>query len=97
MLQYEQIDVSAGIDINKASLSKECEFCHYSFFKDVGFRFKEHVCNECHDLLMTGYEFKKNVILSAKGTAFNCILWGISKDETFNWLNNSVLEDKGVL
>ena len=39
MLQYEKINVSEGIDVNKTSASKECELCHYSFFKDVGFKF----------------------------------------------------------
>ena len=50
MLQYENIDASEGIDGNKTSPSKECELCHYWFFKDVGFKFEEHVCNRCHDL-----------------------------------------------
>ena len=35
MLQYERIDVSEGIGVNKTSASKECEVCHYWFFKDV--------------------------------------------------------------
>ena len=51
MLHYKKNDASEGIDINKTSLSKECELCHYWFFKDVGFKSKEHVCNGCHDLL----------------------------------------------
>ena len=50
MLKYEKNDASEGIDINKTSLSKECEPCHYWFFTDVGFKFEEHVCNGCHDL-----------------------------------------------
>ena len=29
MLQYEKIDVSEGIDVNKTSASKECEPCHF--------------------------------------------------------------------
>ena len=29
MLQYQKIDISEGIDINKTSASKECELCHY--------------------------------------------------------------------
>ena len=29
MLQYEKIDASEEIDVNKTSLSKECELCHY--------------------------------------------------------------------
>ena len=29
MLYYDRIDVSEGIDINKASASKECDIFHY--------------------------------------------------------------------
>ena len=47
MLQYEKIDVLEGIDVNKTSASKECKLCHYSFFKDIGFKFEAHVCNRC--------------------------------------------------
>ena len=43
------------------------------------------------------YELKNIVKLNVKGVDFRCILWGISRDEAVNWLNNSVLEDKGVL
>ena len=32
-----------------------------------------------------------------KGVGFRCILWDISRDEAVKRLNNSVLEDKGVL
>ena len=59
MLRYQKIDVSEGIDANKTSASKECELCHYWFFKDIGFKFEEHVCNKCHDLLRIAYFFKK--------------------------------------
>ena len=92
-----KIDASEGIDVNKTSLSKECELCHYCFFKDVGFKFEEHVCNKYHDLLTMAYGLENISILSAKGAAFRCILWGISRNEGLRRLSNSVLEDKGVL
>ena len=76
-LQYEKIDASEGIDVNKTSTSKECELFHYWFFKDVVFKSEEHVCNGCHDLLMAAYLLENIVILSAKGATFRCILWGI--------------------
>ena len=50
MLQYEKIDVSEGIDVNKISASKVCELCHYCFLKDIGFKFEEDICNKYHDL-----------------------------------------------
>ena len=97
MLQYQKIDVSEGIDVNKTIASKECELCHYWFFKDVGFKFEEHVCNKCHDLLTIAYSLKDIAILNAKGATFRCILMGISKNEGLKRLNNSVTYDKGVL
>ena len=50
MLQYGRVNVSEGIDVNKTSSSKECELYHYWFFKDIGFKVEEHVCNRYHDL-----------------------------------------------
>ena len=29
MLEYERIDISDRIDVNKTNLSKECDICHY--------------------------------------------------------------------
>ena len=97
MLQYQKIDASEGTDVNKTSASEECEFCHYWFFKDVGFKFEKHVCNGCHDLLTMAYSLKNIAILSAKGATFICLLMGSSKNEELKKLNNSVTYDRGVL
>ena len=29
MLEYDRIDISEGIDVNKTNASKECDICHY--------------------------------------------------------------------
>ena len=47
--------------------------------------------------LETAYKLKNIAILNVKGIDFRCILWGISRNEAVNRLNNSVLENKGVL
>ena len=47
--------------------------------------------------MYSAYELKNIGILNIKGVDFRCVLWDISRDETVNRLNNSVLEDKGVL
>ena len=90
MLRYQKIDVSEGNDVNKTNASKECELCHYWFFKDIGFKFEEHVCNKCHDLLTMAYYLKNIAILISKGATFRCILMGISKNAGLKRLNNSV-------
>ena len=95
MLQYQKIDVSEGIDVNKTSASKECELCHYWFFKDIGFKFEEHVCNGCHYVLTTGYSLKNIANLGAKDD-YRCILIRTGKKASRK-LNNSVTRDRGVL
>ena len=97
VLQYEKIDVSDGIDVNKTSALEECELCHYWFFKDIGFRFEDHVCNRCHNLLTTAHSLKHTAILSSKGATFRCLLMGTSKNEALKKLNNSVTYDRGAL
>ena len=81
MLQYERIDASEGIDVNKTKPSKECKLFHYWFFKDIGFKFEEHVCNRCHDLLTMAHSLKNIAILNTKGATFRCLLMGISENE----------------
>ena len=97
MLRYQKINVSEGIGVNKTSASKECELCHFWFFKDIEFKFEEHVCNRCNDLLTIAYSLKDIAILNAKGNTFRFILMGISKNEALKRLNNSATYDRGVL
>ena len=97
ILQEQKIDASEEINVNKTSASKECKLCHYWFFKDVGFKFEEHVCNGCRDLLTMADSLKNIVILSAKGATFRYLLMGISKNETLKKIDNSVTYDTGVL
>ena len=51
MLEYDRIDISERIDVNKTSLSKECDIFRYWYFKDVGFKYENYLCNGCHDLM----------------------------------------------
>ena len=46
---------------------------------------------------MTAYELKNIAIFNVKSVDYRYILWGISKNDAINRLNNSVLEKKGVL
>ena len=79
MLRYQKTDISEGIDVNKTNASKKCEVCHYWFFKNIGFKFQEHVCNKCHNLLIIAYSLKDIAILNAKGNTSRCILIVIRK------------------
>ena len=91
----EKNDISEGIDIDKTSLSREFMICHYWYFKDLEFKFKSNICNQC----CVGCIFSKSKrieMLNVKGVDYRCILCVISRNKAVNALNNSVLEDKGV-
>ena len=41
MLYFDRINVSAGIDANNTSASKECGICHYLYFLNYSLRFNQ--------------------------------------------------------
>ena len=53
-------------------------------FKYVGFKFEEHVCKGCHDLLTMASSLRNIPILSAKGDTLRCLLMDISKYEALS-------------
>ena len=49
MLEYDRIDISEGIGINKTNVSKECDICYYSYFLDKNFKYEQYLCDVCYD------------------------------------------------
>ena len=70
MLEYDGIDISEGIDINKASKSKECKIKHYWYFKDIGFKYEPNLCNGCHGLMQKVMNFNDVAIVCVKRSAY---------------------------
>ena len=98
MLEYDRIDISEGIDVNKTNLSKECDICHYWYFKDIGFKYELYLCNGCHDLTQKAMSFNNIAIVYVKGNAYIIHFWYMSKDGAINIMNGFILTDKmGVL
>ena len=98
MLEYDRIDISEGIDVNKTSASKECDICHYWYFKDIGFKYEKYLCNGCHDLMQKAMSFNNVAIFYVKGSAYRIHFGYLSKDDAINIINGSNLIDKmGVL
>ena len=96
MLEYDRIDISEGIDVDKISSSKECDICRFSYFKDIGFNYEPYLCNGCHNLMQKDLSFNNAAFVYVKGSAY--IFWYMSIDDAINIMNNSNLADKrGVL
>ena len=42
---------------------------------------------------MMAYELKNTAMLNAKGIDYRCVLWGVTKNDGINMLDNSKLDD----
>ena len=94
MLEYDRIDISEGIDMNKTSSSKECDICHYWYFLDKNFDYEPYLCNGCHDLMQKAMGVKNVAIIYIKGNDYRIHFWYMSKDEGTSIMHNSSLNEK---
>ena len=49
ILEYDRIDISEEININKTNASEECDICHYWYFLDKNFKYEPYICNGCYN------------------------------------------------
>ena len=70
MLEYDAIDITEGICINKTNASNECDICHYWYFLDKNFRYESYLCNGCHNLMQKAINFNDVPIVSIKGSDY---------------------------
>ena len=97
MLEYNRIDVSEGVDVNKTNASKECDIYYYWYFKDIDFKYEQHLCNVSHDLMQKATNFNDATIISVKGSDYRIYFWYMSKYNAINIKKNSNLNEKNEL
>ena len=88
MLEYDRIDISAGIGINKTKTSKECDISYYCYFLDK--IFQPYLCNGCHDLMKKAMNLNHVAIVSIKGHNYRTHFWYMSKDDAISIINKKV-------
>ena len=50
MLEYDRIDISEGIDINKCEETSARCLCNFYYFFDKSFSYGPFLCNGCYDM-----------------------------------------------
>ena len=54
MLEYDRINISEGIDINKfEETSRECSLCKFYYFLDKNFKYGPYLCDGCYMFMKT--------------------------------------------
>ena len=95
MLFYNKISESEGIDANHTGLdtSKECNICHFYFFKDRNFLYQSLVCSGCHGASVHAISLMDFKIISVKNKTYR-IISNLLYDESCHLLESSNLTDK---
>ena len=94
MLEYDRIDISEGIDLNKSDKSKECDICHYWYFLDKNVKYEPYLCNGCHDLMQKAMNFNDVAIVSIKENDYRIHFWYLSKSDAISIRHSSNLNEK---
>ena len=72
MLEYDRIDISEGIDIDKTNKSKECMLCHYWYFLHKHFSYGPYLCDSCY-MTQKSIDSKNIDIVYLNGNAYRFI------------------------
>ena len=98
MLEYDRIDISEGIDINKTNKSKECMLCHYWYFLDKNFSYGPYLCDGCYNIMQKSMDFKNIAIVYVKRSAHRIRFWYMSKRKAISLMTKSnVIEKMSIL
>ena len=97
MLEYEKVDISEGIDVNKSSNSKVYSICQFRYIIDKNFNYEPYLCNGCHGMSIKVVNIKNLALIYSKGNAYKVNFAFMSISDATKLLNNSDLNNKGVL
>ena len=94
MLEYNRIDISEGIDVDKTNKSKECMLFHYCYFLDKNFSYGPYLCDGYYNIMEKPIDFKNIAIAYIKGSAYRIHFQYMNKHKAKILMTNSNLIDK---
>ena len=99
MLEYDRIDISEGIDINKCEeTSKKCSLCKFYYFLDKNFSYSSFLCNGCYDMSLKAISMQNLPIINHNGNHYRVNFVFISKKDAYNLIEYAIIiGKKGIL
>ena len=99
MLEYDRIDISEGIDVNKNKyISKKCSLCKFYYFLDKNFNYGPYLCDGCYDMSLKALSMKNLTIINYNGNHYRVNFAFMSKKDAFNLIKNAlIMGGKGTL
>ena len=99
MLEYDRIDISEGIDIEKCKeTSKECSLCKFYYFLDKNFSYGPYLCDGCNDMSMKAVSMQNLTVINHNGNYYHVIFAFMTKKDAYNLIKNAIIMgEKGIL
>ena len=95
MLEYERIDISEGIDINKCEeTSRRCSLCKFYYFLDTNFSYGSFLCNGCYYMSLKALSMQNLAIINHNGNHYRVNFAFIIEKEAYNLIQNATIIDK---
>ena len=94
IIEYDEIDISEGIDINKTNESKECMYCNYWYFLNKNFSCGPYLCYGCYNIVQKSNSFKNIAIVHVKKNVCRIYFLVMNKHKAKKLMKNSNLIDK---
>ena len=85
MLEYDRIDLSEGIDVNKCKdTSRKCSLCQYYYFVFKNFNYQRYICDGCHDISTKAIRMQNIAIIYHDGHSYRVNFAFMSRNDAFN-------------
>ena len=99
MLEYDRIDISEGIDINKCEeASRECSLFKFYYFLHKNFKYRPYLRDGCYDMSMKAVRIQNLTIINQNGNYYRVIFAFISKKDAHGLIKNAIIMgEKGTL
>ena len=98
MLEYNRIDLSESIDVNKCEDAlRKCNLCQYYYFVFENFNYQRYLCDGCHDMSVKALSMQPLThltIIYHNGHDYRVNFMFMSKNDAFNLIKNSIIIDK---
>ena len=90
MLEYNRINISESIDINKCEeTSRECSLCKFYYFLGKNFKYGPYLCHRCYNTSMKVVSTQNLTIINHNGNYYRVIFAFISKKNAYNLIKNT--------
>ena len=90
MLEYDRIDISEGIDINKCEeKSARFSLCNFYYFLDKSVSYGPFLCNGCYDMSLKAVSMQNSTIINHNGNHYRVKVAFISKKDAHNLIKNT--------